>query len=261
LPPIDPSLVALLTDAGRGLRELRIPFAIVGALVPQLLLQVSPRRLTLDADVTVVVPSMAGFDELKSKLVGYGFVGTSTPHLLRHRGGGRMDLLPFSEAIAPDGSLELAREHVLNMAGFGHVVPNAIEVLIEGVTLPVAPLPLYALLKLVAFSDRRERKDLASVLHCLEHYHEDDDRRFSAEHDREAVLWEYAGAYLLGLDGRRFLDGPVRLAVAPILDGLDDRDGSLVSMAAREHCGIPVEDEDRTEVFQLFRWYRLGTER
>lgn len=53
------------------------------------------------------------------------------------------------------------------MAGFGYVVPNAVAVPIEGgPTLPLAPLPLYVLLKLVAFSDREEPKDLASVLHA-----------------------------------------------------------------------------------------------
>ena len=67
-----------------------------------------------------------------------------------------MDLLPFSDSIAPDGRLQLEEGFVLNMAGFGHVVPNAIPTEIEGgPTLPLAPLPLYALLKLVAFSDRK----------------------------------------------------------------------------------------------------------
>jgi predicted nucleotidyltransferase len=41
------------------------------------------------------------------------------------------------------------------MAGFRHVVSNAVATAIDdGPTLPLAPLPLYALLKLVAFDDR-----------------------------------------------------------------------------------------------------------
>lgn len=55
MPRIDPSLVPLVIDLERGLRELRIPFAIVGALVPELLLDARPHRMTNDADVTVVV--------------------------------------------------------------------------------------------------------------------------------------------------------------------------------------------------------------
>ncbi len=74
------------------------------------------------------------------------------------------------------------------MAGFGYVVPNAVSVSIEGgPTLPVAPLPLHVLLKLVAFSDRQEPKDLAGVLHCLKHYIEDDERRYGVDHNGEGV--------------------------------------------------------------------------
>ena len=49
MPRIDPNLVPVVTDLERGLRQLGIPFGIVGALVPELLLTVRPRRMTNDA--------------------------------------------------------------------------------------------------------------------------------------------------------------------------------------------------------------------
>ena len=39
MPRIEPALLAVLSDLDRGLRELGVPFAIVGALVPELLLE------------------------------------------------------------------------------------------------------------------------------------------------------------------------------------------------------------------------------
>ena len=60
---IEPALVPVVTDLERGLRELSIPFGIVGALVPELLLDARPARMTNDADVTVVVQSIADFEE------------------------------------------------------------------------------------------------------------------------------------------------------------------------------------------------------
>ena len=68
MPRIEPSLVPVLTDLARGLRELGIPFGIVGALVPELLLDARPRRMTNDADVTVVVQNHADFSALKDRL-------------------------------------------------------------------------------------------------------------------------------------------------------------------------------------------------
>ncbi len=43
MPRIEPSLVPVVTDLERGLRELGIPFGIVGALVPELLLTTAAR--------------------------------------------------------------------------------------------------------------------------------------------------------------------------------------------------------------------------
>ncbi len=249
-----------MADLERGLRELHIPFGIIGALVPELLLDARPRRMTNDADVLVIVDSIADFNTLKDRLAAYGFTRTRTSHRMQHRDGGLMDLLPFSATIAPDGRLQLDDGVVFNMAGFGQVVPNAVSTPIEGgPNLPVAPLPLYALLKLVAFSDRRAAKDLAGALHCLEHYLDDDERRYGVDHDGEGVPFEYTGAYLLGVDGQRFLDAALANTVRTVLDRFDEAGADVVGVAAGERRRGPVEDQHRAEIFELFRWYRLGT--
>jgi predicted nucleotidyltransferase len=259
MPRIDPTLLEVLTDLARGLRELGVPFAVVGALVPELLLDARPSRMTNDADVTVIVDSLVAFEALKDRLNGYGFARTSVPHRLRHRDGGLADVLPFSEAIVPDGKLRFEDGVVLNMAGFSHVVPSAVSITLDtGLSIPLAPLPLYALLKLVAFSDRRAAKDLAGVLHCLRHYLDDDDRRYGAEHDGAGVPFEFTCAYLLGVDGRPFLDGATRVVVETVLAQLDDPHAASVGAIAREQGHVLIEDEHRTEIVELFRWYRLG---
>jgi predicted nucleotidyltransferase len=255
---IDPALVPVVTDLARGLRELAVPFAVIGALVPELLLDARPTRMTNDADVTVVVETLTDF-ALKDHLAVFGFTRTRAPHHLRHRSGGRADILPFSESLAPDGRLELQQDLVLNMAGFSQVVPNAVNTEIDGgPTLPLAPLPLYVLLKLVAFSDRKAPKDVAGVFHCLRHYVEDDERRYTAEPDGKGMPYEYTCAYLLGNDGRRFLDRQLTETITNVLDRFTDSDAVIVSTVAREQRRLPIEEADRVEVFQLFRWYRLG---
>jgi predicted nucleotidyltransferase len=257
---IEPRLIPVVTDLERGLRELGIPFGVIGALVPELLLAARPLRMTNDADVTVVIERLADFDTLKDRLADYGFTRTRLPHRMQHRGGGLMDILPFSEAIAPDGRLQLEDGLVFNMAGFSYVIPNVISTPIEGgPALPLTPLPLYALLKLVAFSDRKDPKDLASVLHCLEHYLEDDDRRYGVEHEGEGVPFEYTCAYLLGVDGRPFLDESLSRVARTVLSRFNDPDADVVGLVAREQRRLAVHDEYRSEIVDLFRWYRLGT--
>ncbi len=256
---IDPALVPVVTDLERGLRELGIPFGIVGALVPELLLEARPARMTNDADVTVVVQSLAEFETLKTRLAHYGFTRTRVPHRLQHRSGGLADLLPFSASIAPAGRLELDEGLVFNVAGLGQVVPNALQTPVDGgPTLPLTPLPLYALLKLVAFSDRKQSKDLAGVFHCLQHYLEDDERRYGVEHLGEGVPYEYTCAYLLGVDGRRFLDTPLRDTVTGVLDCFSDPHSDVIGGIARERGRVLIEDDEAVQILEHFRWYRRG---
>ena len=83
MPRIEPGLVPVVTDLERGLRELSIPFAVVGALVPELLLDARPARMTNDADVTIVVQSLADFETLKDRLADFGFTRTRLPRQAR----------------------------------------------------------------------------------------------------------------------------------------------------------------------------------
>jgi predicted nucleotidyltransferase len=256
---IEPRLLQIVIDLERGLRELRIPFGLVGALVPELLLSVRPYQRTNDVDVVAVVAMMRDFETLKERLGPYGFSSTRAPHQLKHRDGGRLDILPVDQDVAQGGRLSLGDGFDLNMAGFDQVVPNAIEVPLEGgPAVPVSPLALYVLLKLVAFTDRKAPKDLGSVLHCLEHYLDEDDRRYGVDHNGAGVPYEYTGAYLLGVDGRSFLDARLRETLPAILNRFDDCDADVVGIATGEKGRLYLDDDQRVKTFELFRWYRLG---
>ena len=55
MPRIEPKLVPVVVDLERGFRQLGVPFGVVGALVPELLLDARPARMTNDADVMVAL--------------------------------------------------------------------------------------------------------------------------------------------------------------------------------------------------------------
>jgi predicted nucleotidyltransferase len=255
---IDPIVLAALADLARGLRALQVRFCIIGALVPELLLGAAPRRRTNDADATIIVGSLEEFDRLKRQLVEFGFGPTPRRYRVAHQAGGWVDLIPYSATLAPDGHLELGDEVSFNLAGFELVVPNAVDVPIgPELIVPMVPLGLYVLLKLVAYADRNARKDLASVMHCLRHYREDDDARFGLEQDGELVPYEFTPACLLGLDARPF--GPsLAPSIRPLLDRFDGPDAAIVGLVASEDRPGLIEDADRIEVFEFFRWFRLS---
>ena len=99
----------------------------------------------------------------------------------------------------------------------------------------------------------------AAGLERLEHYLEGGDRRYGVDHDGEGVPFEYAGAYVVSVDAQPFLNEPLSEAVMAVLDRFDNQDASIVGIVARETGRFIVEDEHRLEIFELFRWYRLGT--
>jgi predicted nucleotidyltransferase len=236
----------VLVALARGLRALDVRFCVVGALVPELLLSERPEQATPDADAVVFVPDLATFDRIKSELA--GFASTKYPFRLRHESGGSADILPYSRELAPDGVLQLEPDYVFNMVGFDRVAEAALEVTLNsGERIPVVSVPVYALLKLVAFTDRKLQKDVRGVLHCLRHYAEDDDRRFGLEHQGTLVPYEYGSAYLLAYDARPFMDEKLQRLLAPLLEVLIPDEADSDDWPYREK-------EDRAHL----QWFRAG---
>jgi predicted nucleotidyltransferase len=247
VPHLDPAVERVLVALVQGLRALNVRFCVIGALVPGLLLSERPEQATLDADAVVFVPDLPTFERVKTGLA--GFKPTKYPYRLRHESGGRADILPYSDEIAPDGVLRLEPDYVFNMTGFNRVADAVVEVTLEsGEHVPVVLVSVYVLLKLVAFTDRKLEKDIGGVLHCLRNYAEDDDRRFGLEHDGKPVPYEYGSAYLLARDALPFVDHKLRQLIAPLLDSLITAD-------------LDVDDHNshRTkENREYLRWFRAG---
>lgn len=257
--PLDPSLLDTVTALIDGLEHASVRYCLIGALVPELLLKTPPPRLTNDADAVVQVETLEDFERVKSvlELEQYGFTRTRGPFRLE-RGTGRVDVLPYSETLAPGGLLRIPPTPY-NMLGFEKVHSAQTRVTIDGRrTVPVVTIPLYVLLKLVAYSDRGEARDPAGVLHCLLSYEEDSDRLYGVEHEGALIDFDVAGAYLLGFDGRALVDAPLATAIGPILTELSDPESPLGFHTVREYRGGTSNDRLRSHTARLFGAYRAG---
>lgn len=92
----------------------------------------------------------------------------------------------------------------MSLVGFDHVFKRAIPFqFADGVQYRVAPLPVIAFLKIIAFMEdqHRRRKDPDDVAELFRRYEETSGRIFSDEvFSAELEDIEYANAFLLGLD-------------------------------------------------------------
>jgi predicted nucleotidyltransferase len=261
MPPLlDPRLVETVAALTNGLEHASVRYCLIGALVPELLLKTPPSQRTNDADVVVLVETLDEFDRVKGVLEQpqYGFM--RTPHPFRmDRGPGRIDVVPYSKRLAPDDRLRIPPSTSFNMLGFSHVFESQTTAELGiGRSVPLVTLPLYALLKLVAYSDRLVPRDPASVLHCLMYYEEDSDRLYGVESEGALLDFEVAGAHLLGLDGRPLVDDALATTIRPILVALADPESSLGFSTAREHRSGWLDERLRVLTARLFEAYRTG---
>jgi predicted nucleotidyltransferase len=223
-------------------------------------LKTPPPRRTNDADAAVQVETLEDFERVKSvlELKQYGFTRTLGPFRME-RGAGKVDVLPYSETLAPNGLLSIPPSTPYNMLGFDKVHRAQTRVTIDGGrSVPLVTIPLYVLLKIVAYSDRREARDPAGVLHCLLFYEEDSERLYGVEHEGALIDFDVAAAYLLGLDGRGLVDAPLAKAIEPILAALSDPESPLGFQTVREYRGGTSNDHWRSQTARLFRAYRNG---
>lgn len=258
---VDPHLQQAVVRLVRALDAMQRRYCLIGALVPRFLMLVPPPERTRDVDVVVDAGSMADVERLVRDLRARGYAAVGPPMRFRDEAGVLVDVIPYGDALAPAGRLRLPGDIELGVEGFAHLLHHAVHIeLIPGLQVAVAPLPLYAMLKLVAYADRRQLKDLNGFLHCARYYEdvEESERRYGLEHAGEMTPLEFGSAFLLGLDGVPYQDRSLRERLAGLLDRLVDRDGSDLSEAALDAGHLPTDDRWREQCLQLIRWYRLG---
>ena len=133
--------------------------------MPELLLDAPPPRRTNDVDAVVLVATLEDFERLKGDLAPHGFRPTALPYRLEHAGGGRLDVLPYSQQLAPNDKLVLGGDLTFTVTGFDRIAAASLQVKMgSGDEIPLVRVPLYVLLKLVAFADRPRWKDPAGAV-------------------------------------------------------------------------------------------------
>lgn len=240
-----------------------ISFALVGALVPALLLssEVGARE-TRDADHVIGLHSWAAWDTVIADLEQLGFVRGrgEQEHRLFYRNA-EIDLIPFGIIAGPDDLLVWPRSGKrMNLTGFEDVFRYAIPTEVTaGVTLPVVPLWLFVVLKVIAYLDRRFPRDLGDLIYVLEQYDplDQSSRRFDIAGMVKGVTYETAGAYLLGHDVRSNASATALRSVKDFISQITDEHHRVINDILREENRL-FSDHRRQIVFQLITRFRQG---
>jgi len=163
--PVDESVIAeLVTRAMRvGLDILVIGAAARDLVIHSVVEQKMP-RVTLDVDVAVAV---GGHGDLESFVAGLRHSPIGTHTYAVH--GVPVDVVPFG-AIEHERHVSFSDEHELDVTGIAEALQTSVEVTLPaGTRVKVASLPAQAVLKVLAWRDRRfdstkDARDLQTIL-------------------------------------------------------------------------------------------------
>ena len=197
-------------------------------------------RKTEDVDFGIECADWRTFDRLARELETQQLRRDErVQHRFRHPNGTEIDIIPFGGVEEPDRTIAWPPNGnpVMNLVGFVEVATSTVNfVLPSKVTTSVVTLPALAVLKLLAWEDRRDGpardKDAHDLVVIAEHYLEVRKPRLSIEEEADLIeRHEFedglASAELLGSDMAVFGSDAVRDAVRLILDREADPEGPL----------------------------------
>ena len=215
----------LFREINRITSEHEVPFFVVGAFARDLLLKIAHgidvKRATEDIDCGIRVESWEQFEQLKTSLIGTVHFEPDGHQQQRpkYQDQVHLDIVPFG-AIEKDGLVVWPNEQTEMVAlGFDESYGETIRVrLADDVEIPVCTLAGLALMKLIAWNDRRFRRDARDLgLIMFNYLYVDNEKRLwegdAVDLVTDGFDYKLASARLLGRDvGQLLTDrstGPV----------------------------------------------------
>jgi len=179
---IDPLVAELLAAAVRVAEREGVDFFVAGAAARDLVLEhgygMKSRRATMDVDLACPMPDWSTYARFHAALVGTGAFApvSGIAHRLTYRGGAlTMDIVPFGGLEGPPGEIVWPPDFATRMGvtGLTDVHDHCILVTVSpGVVVKVVSLPGFAILKLIAWSERKDQttRDGADIGFLCRHY-------------------------------------------------------------------------------------------
>jgi predicted nucleotidyltransferase len=231
--------VNIIRHVVRAAESQRLRLFIVGAQARDLLLQYVYRlpvhRATNDIDFGIIVESWDEFTRLRDNLIADK---KFQPHRtmnqrLTHQSGLLIDLVPFGGLEEVSGQISWPPDYsiVMSTVGFRESYDNSVEVRIaDDLSVRVASLAGLALMKIVAWDERRFERDAQDLRLIMRHYLDagNQDRVYSKEGDcfdllNEEFDYDKASARILGRDIGRLLTDTSRQIVERALSNEADQ--------------------------------------
>jgi predicted nucleotidyltransferase len=257
-------LVADLRLIAETVNQLRIPYFLIGATARTLILQygynIRPGRATRDIDFGVAVSSWKDYERFRNALIATdSFVADKQPQRLFGKNKHTwIDLVPFGNIESPTGQIAWLPDKEVKMTthGFSEAFASALEIQIdENFVIKTASLSGLVLLKLIAWDDRKDRRDIQDIFLIMREYLDAGNRERLYDEHRDLINEnfdnEFASAEILGRDINRLMTDETRKIIEKVFADLEP----IIISLLREN---PFDDEFENRVEQLFECLSRG---
>jgi predicted nucleotidyltransferase len=261
--PVDPATLHILQLIDGLLRNAGIEYMLVGATARDLLLHHvhghRVTRATYDIDFAILVDSWDRFTETKAQFLevaGFSYDAKNVQRVFFRETLDShetvIDIIPFGGVEAKDRTIAWPPDAdiVMNVAAFSEVFESSLTLSIApDLTINVPSLAGLMLLKLFAWLDRRDDRDVQDIRRLLETYADaGNEERLYDEIADELERFNFdvvlAGGYLLGRDAAAIVQSDTRRQLTTAFN--EHNTAMLVTKLARS---ISVH-EDWTEFAQ-----------
>ncbi len=258
---LEPGLILVLEILDKYFRKKGINYALIGAQVPCLLIDVpvlSEHRPTLDIDITLQSSSWSDFEIIKQGLLDLGFKEDRFELRFLFQDT-FLDIVPYLENEVKNNILKLPHSgNMINVLGYDRLLKNSIIKEVQpGLNIPVVPLHLLLFTKMLAFLDRGlDRniiKDIIDIIFIFQNYKTLDmsERRFDNSIPRK-MNYEDRGAYLIGIDLKLYLQDKEQEYVISFLEHFQDEFSTVIQKISKYETG------KSKEIYNLFDSFRKG---
>jgi predicted nucleotidyltransferase len=211
---------------------LQIPYFLIGAMAQRLILQIGYNirtRETEDIDFGIAVNSWEDYDKLKLALIATNqfMIDRQPQRLLGKDRKTWIDIVPFGRIELPKGQISWqSTETVMTTYGFTEAFNSALNVKIaDDLTIKVVSLSGFVLLKFMAWSDRKNHKDLQDIFLLMREYLDAGNRERLYDEHRDLLTADFdndfASSEILGRDLSLILTDETSQIIAKIFNNLE----------------------------------------
>ena len=196
-PQIDTETKKFLIDFKSIIDSLEVPMLLIGAQARMLIFDSQYQvqgRATKDWDVAVKLDNWERYNLLISIMTtGQNplFKKTKVIHKFIHiQTELELDVIPFGDISKPNQEINWPDGNQMNILGLEEAFTNTELIIIDNIEIRVADIDAFIVLKLLAWNDRRENKDLKDIITVL--------LKSPNEEDEERVYDEFIDEIIQG---------------------------------------------------------------